>query len=188
MTIAWGENSTPMKNSDTKATEPTCFAIEDSVRVQDSLSRIKKILDAKYEPANLNEVVEECSHLESNERHQLYELLHKYEDLFDRTLGKWKCEDYKIDLKEGAEPYHARPFPIPKVHEGTLKLEVDRLCALGVLKKINHSEWGAPTFIIPKKDGTVRFISDFQELNKCIKRKPYPVLKVQDLLQKLEGF
>jgi hypothetical protein len=59
---------------------------------------------------------------------------------------------------------------------------------LGVLKKVNRSEWAAPTFIIPKKDGTVRFISDFRELNKRIKRKPFPIPKIQDLLLKLEGF
>jgi hypothetical protein len=62
------------------------------------------------------------------------------------------------------------------------------LCKIGVLKKVNHSEWAAPTYIIPKKDGSVRFISDFWELNKRIKRKPYPIPKVQDLLLKLEGF
>ena len=47
--------------------------------------------------------------------------------------------------------------------------------------------WAAPTFIIPKKDGTVRFISDFRELNKRIKRKPYSIPKIQDLMQKIEG-
>ena len=45
-----------------------------------------------------------------------------------------------------------------------------------------------PTFIIPKKDGSIRFISDFRKLNKRIKRKPYPIPKIQDLLLKLEGF
>ncbi len=50
------------------------------------------------------------------------------------------------------------------------------------------TQWGAPTFIMPKKDGTVRFISDFRELNKRIKRKPYPLPNIQDLLLKLEGF
>jgi hypothetical protein len=59
---------------------------------------------------------------------------------------------------------------------------------VGVLRKVNRSEWAAPTYIIPKKDGTVRFISDFRELNKRIKRKPYPNPKIQDLLLKLEGF
>ena len=34
----------------------------------------------------------------------------------------------------------------------------------------------------------MRFISDFHELNKRIKRKPYPIPKIQDLLLKLEGF
>ena len=59
---------------------------------------------------------------------------------------------------------------------------------LGVLKKVNHSEWGAPCFIIPKKDLTVRFLTDLRELNKRIKRYPYPIPNIQDLLMKLKGF
>ena len=80
------------------------------------------------------------------------------------------------------------PIPFPRSYETTLKMEVQRLCEAGVLRKVNRSEWAAPTFIIPKKDGTVRFISDFRELNKRIKRKPYPIPKIQDLMLKLEGF
>ena len=46
-----------------------------------------------------------------------------------------------------------------------------------------------PAFIIPKKDGiTLRSIADFRELNKRIKRKPFPIPKIQDLLMKLENF
>ena len=41
---------------------------------------------------------------------------------------------------------------------------------------------------MPKKNNAVGFISDFRELNKRIKRKPYPIPKIQDLLLKLEGF
>jgi len=41
---------------------------------------------------------------------------------------------------------------------------------------------------MPKKDRTVRFISDFRELNKRIKRKPFPIPKIQEMLLKLEGF
>jgi hypothetical protein len=67
-------------------------------------------------------------------------------------------------------------------------MEVEHLCQLGVLKKVNQSQWAAPTFMIPKKDGTVRFISNFRELNKRIRRVPYPILHIQDMLINLEGF
>jgi hypothetical protein len=62
------------------------------------------------------------------------------------------------------------------------------LIELGVLKKVNCSEWAAPTFIVPKKDGTVQFTSDFRQLNTQIKRKTFPIPRIQDLLLKLEGF
>ena len=71
----------------------------------------------------------------------------------------------------------AKPVPIPKIHELTLKKEGNRLIEIGVLNKINNSQWAATTFIIPKKNGTVRFISDFRELNETIKRKPFPIHK-----------
>ena len=85
-------------------------------------------------------------------------------------------------------PHHTRSFHIPKIHELTLKSKLDRLVKANILKKVSRSEWAAPTFIILKKDGTVRFISGFRDLNKRIRRTPYPISKIQNLLLKLEGF
>ena len=118
----------------------------------------------------------------------MYETLHKYEDLFDGTLGTWNDDTYDIELRKDATPYHAKAYPIPQAYLNTLKDEVKRLCKVGVLKKVNRSEWAAPTFIIPKKDGSVRFISDFRELNKRIHRKPYLIPKISEMLQELEKF
>ena len=98
--------------------------------------------------------------------------------MFDGTLGDYTGSMYKIELQDGVKPYHTKSFPILKVHEGTHRKEVERLLQIGVLKRVNNSQWAAPTFIIPKKNGTVRFISDFRELNN----------RIQDLLLKLEGF
>jgi hypothetical protein len=55
-----------------------------------------------------------------------------------------------------------------------LTLSPNRMVELESGKRVNRSQWGAPAFIIHKKDGTVRFISDFEELNKRIKQ-PYPI-------------
>ena len=53
---------------------------------------------------------------------------------------------------------------------------------------MNQSEWGAPTFIQQKKNGTVRFLSNFKKLNKRIRGKPFPIPKIQNMLLNLEGF
>ena len=108
--------------------------------------------------------------------------------MFDGNLVTWYVKPYDIKLKLDAEPYHDKPFPVPRIHELTFKQELDRLEYLKVIKKINHSQWGVPTFLIPKMDSTVRFISDFRELNKRILRQPYPIPKIQDILLILEGF
>jgi hypothetical protein len=57
-----------------------------------------------------------------------------------------------------------------------------------VLEWQPSSQWALQTFIIPKKDSTVRTVSDFKELNKRIGKKPYPIPKINTILQELEGF
>ena len=156
--------------------------------VQKATERVTKILDAHYEKANLVDVVKRhCCHLSTKRREAILNLLLQYEDLFDGTLGTFHTKPVHLELKKDAVPKHHKAFPVAKIHEETLKKELDRLCKLGVLKKNSDSTWAAPTFIIPKKNGTVRFISDFRYLNKCLVRKPYPIPKIADVLQKIEG-
>jgi hypothetical protein len=59
---------------------------------------------------------------------------------------------------------------------------------IGVLKLDHESEWAAPTFVQPKKTGDVRILTDFRTPNEAICRKPFPLPKISDLLQKLQGF
>ena len=59
---------------------------------------------------------------------------------------------------------------------------------LGVLEQQPDSEQAVPTFIIPKKNKTIRFISDLREVNKRIVCKPYLIPKISSVLQEMEGF
>ncbi len=99
-----------------------------------------------------------------------------------------KTKLVSFQLKEGVSPYHGQAFPVPKVHKETIIKEVERLCQLGVLERQPASEWAWPSFIIPKKDKTVRFLSDFQEVNKRLVRKPFPIPKISTVLQEIKGF
>ena len=56
------------------------------------------------------------------------------------------------------------------------------------MSPIKASEWACPTFAIPKKDKTIRVVSDFRGLNRIIKRKPYPVPLIQDIMPSIVKF
>ncbi len=59
---------------------------------------------------------------------------------------------------------------------------------LGILKQESKPEWHFPSFIIPKSNQTVRFISDFCNLNRVLKQKAWPLPKIVETLQELKGF
>ena len=71
----------------------------------------------------------------------------KYECLFDGNIGTWNGKPHDIKLKPDAEPYHRKHCRVPRIHELTLKHDLDRIEYLKVIKKVNRSQWGAPTFL-----------------------------------------
>ena len=77
---------------------------------------MKRILDAKYSKANIKTIAESSTHPDPQERNELYTLLKKYESLFDGNIGTWHGNLYDIKLKPDAEPYHGKPFPVPRIH------------------------------------------------------------------------
>ena len=81
---------------------------------------MKQILDAKYEPADLDEVVAQADHLTLNQCNKLRELLEKCKSLFDGQLGYWKGEKYHIELQDNVKLYHAKILLSPKTYEQTL--------------------------------------------------------------------
>ena len=94
----------------------------------------------------------------------------------------------RIDLQPNASPVYRRPYPISQVHLATFKKELDHLVAIGVLSPVRDTEWGLPTFITPKKDGTVRWVSDLRELNKVVKKTQYTLLVIIDVLRRRKGY
>jgi hypothetical protein len=72
--------------------------------------------------------------------------------------------------------------------EATTKTEMKILTDIDVFNISSDSELEEPTFIQSKKTGDVRILTDFRRLNAQIKRKPFPLPKISDLLRKLSGF
>ncbi len=108
--------------------------------------------------------------------------------MFNGTLGVYPHKKVHIDIDPNAKPVHSRPYPVPRIHLKTFKKEVDHLVRIGVLAAQQESEWVSPSFIIPKKDGRVCWISDLCQLNKVIRRKQYLLPVITDILRKRSGY
>ena len=76
-----------MKSID--VTPQDSYNVDDSMSMTDATERMKQILDAKYQPADLDQVIADCTHLNEEERDSLKQLLQKYKGLFDGSLGNW---------------------------------------------------------------------------------------------------
>ena len=68
-TVHWNHAVVPMKS--VNATFATSYHVKDSDAVADTTNRIQRILDAKYEPADTDKIINGCTHLTEEEKQPL---------------------------------------------------------------------------------------------------------------------
>ena len=110
--ISWEGIAIPMRDFDTlrkyqlSKTELRAFIseTEEPVVTQKATDRIIKILDANYQKADLKVVVQQAKHLNPRQKEMLYNLLIKYQSIFDGKLGEWNTDPVDLELKEGENP------------------------------------------------------------------------------------
>ena len=155
---------------------------------KEELGSKEEILEARYKKTDLQETANSLKHLNSDEQELVLEVLKRYEGAFQGTGGTWNRKSIELELKEGAKPFYGKPFRIPQAYKALVKKEVERLESIGLLIRVSGSEWAAPSFVIPKKDKTIRFLTDFRGLNRCLKRKSHPLPLIQEILKNLDAF
>ena len=67
--------------------------------------------------------------------------------------------------------------------------EVDSIVKIGLLERVNESEWVSTPFSKPKaKTNQVQFMNNLRHLNRQLKHKTYTMPKIREMLLKLEVF
>ncbi|XP_069145663.1 uncharacterized protein [Solanum lycopersicum] len=67
-----------------------------------------------------------------------------------------------------------------------LKLQLKDLTDKGVIQP-SISPWSSPVLLVKKKDGTLRMCIDYQQLNKVTIKNKYPLPRIDDLFDQLQG-
>ncbi|GJR13039.1 putative reverse transcriptase domain-containing protein [Tanacetum coccineum] len=78
-------------------------------------------------------------------------------------------------------PYRLAPSEMKELSE-----QLQELSDKGFIRP-SSSPWGAPVLFVKKKDGSFRMCIDYRELNKLTVKNRYPLPRIDDLFDQLQG-
>nr|GEX33053.1 putative reverse transcriptase domain-containing protein [Tanacetum cinerariifolium] len=94
--------------------------------------------------------------------------------------------EFNIELIPGAEPISKAPYRMAPIELKELKDQLQELLERGFIRP-SMSPWGAPVLFVKKKDGSMRLCIDYRESNKITIRNRYPLPRIGDLFDQLQG-
>ncbi|GKD96443.1 putative nucleotidyltransferase, ribonuclease H, partial [Tanacetum coccineum] len=94
--------------------------------------------------------------------------------------------EFQIDLVLGAAPVARAPYRLASSELQELSTQLQELSVKGFIRP-SSSPWGAPVLFVKKKDGSFRMCIDYRELNKLTVKNRYPLPRIDDLFDQLQG-
>ncbi|GJW58526.1 putative reverse transcriptase domain-containing protein [Tanacetum coccineum] len=94
--------------------------------------------------------------------------------------------EFQIDLVPGAAPVARAPYRLAPSEMKELSEQLKELSKKGFIRP-SSSPWGAPVLFVKKKDGSFRMCIDYRELNKLTVKNRYPLPRIDDLFDQLQG-
>ncbi|GKB36863.1 putative reverse transcriptase domain-containing protein [Tanacetum coccineum] len=94
--------------------------------------------------------------------------------------------EFQINLVPGAAPVARAPYRLAPAKMKELSTQLQELSARGFIRP-SSSPWGASVLFVKKKDGSFRMCIDYHELNKLTVKNRYPLPRIDDLFDQLQG-
>ncbi|KAJ9536431.1 hypothetical protein OSB04_un000389 [Centaurea solstitialis] len=94
--------------------------------------------------------------------------------------------EFYIDSVPGAGPIAKSPYRLAPSEMQELSNQLQELLDKGLIRP-SSSPWGAPVLFVKKKDGSFRMCIDYRELNKITIKNRYPLPRIDDLFDRLQG-
>ena len=124
----------------------------------------------------------------TNEKLKDIPIVKEFPDVFLEELPGLPLDreiEFSIELLPGTGPISKASYRLAPAKLRELKLLQD-LLDKGFIRP-SVSPWGAPVLFIKKKDGSLRLCIDYRELNKVTVKNKYPLPRIDDLFDQLQG-
>ncbi|KAJ0489851.1 putative nucleotidyltransferase, Ribonuclease H [Helianthus annuus] len=116
-------------------------------------------------------------------------IVHDFPQVFPEDLPglpPHRQVEFQIELAPGAAPIARAPYRLAPSELEELSKQLQELLEKGFIRP-SSSPWGAPVLFVKKKDGTFRMCIDYRELNKVTVKNRYPLPRIDDLFDQLQG-
>ncbi|GJV25622.1 putative reverse transcriptase domain-containing protein [Tanacetum coccineum] len=116
-------------------------------------------------------------------------IVQDFPDVFPEDLSglpPTRQVEFQIDLIPGAAPVARAPYRLAPSEMKELSEQLKELSDKGFIRP-SSSPWGAPVLFVKKKDGSFRMCIDYRELNKLTVKNRYPLPRIDDLFDQLQG-
>ncbi|GJX05732.1 putative reverse transcriptase domain-containing protein [Tanacetum coccineum] len=94
--------------------------------------------------------------------------------------------EFQINLVPGAAPVARASYRLAPSELQELSTQLQELSDKGFIRP-SSSPWGARVLFVKKKDGSFRMCIDYRELNKLTVKNRYPLPRIDDLFDQLQG-
>ncbi|GJT19676.1 putative reverse transcriptase domain-containing protein [Tanacetum coccineum] len=112
-----------------------------------------------------------------------------FTDVFPEDLSGLPSQrqvEFRIDLVSGVTSIAKSPYRLAPSEMQELSGQLQKLQDKGFIRP-SHSPWGASVLFVKKKDGSFCMCIDYRELNKITIKNRYPLPRIDDLFDQLQG-
>ena len=132
----------------------------------------------------LKDLDQKLSHLDSDKRLELKQLILEYEYLFPDIPSRTDKIYHDVDIIDGSKAVKQHLYRMNPVKQQYLREEVQYLLDNDFIEP-SQSEWSSPCILVPKPDGTFRICTDYRKVNSVIKTDTFPIPRIDDCIDKL---
>jgi transposase InsO family protein len=143
----------------------------------------------KQVPASVtSKIKESVGHLTNGrERKQVESILTKYGQIFDASKATTINTTVKHTIEiRNTRPIAQRPYRKTSAQEKIIAEMCEQFYRDNIIRP-SQSPWSSPVVLQKKKDGSWRFCIDFRKLNEVTEKDNYPLPRIQEILDALNG-
>ena len=120
---------------------------------------------------------------------QFGSLVKKFCDNFSKSewdLGECDVTTHRIEVEPGSKPVKIPTRRLPLHYKEDLQKKTDVFLEKELIPPC-HSPYSAPAILVPKKNGKLRLIIDYRQLNKQTIKSTWPIPSIEEKFDTLEG-